>query len=323
MKLNRLAFAAGILLGASGAALAQSSAFIFQSGSNDQALIDQDASVPGSTAYGQIIQSQGADNTAIVQQGPNGSGAPISATARVAQQRTFGNLASVVQIGTTAGTNAELTQSGGSDSFGRIWQSDVSASQATGLQSSTNGSIDVQQGFGSASAYAATEQAGDASLIYLQQGRSGAGVSATQARVFQNGNGNIAMSQQYGVSGSSSYISQGSAQQPGSYYSGGEWVEVDASVIGEPAAASTASVSQGYGSNLTGYILQYGSEHYGSLGQTGTGNLGGIVQTGFGNTANISQSGAFGTATIAQRGSLAYGSIDQSGTGNNASIRQR
>jgi hypothetical protein len=345
MKLTHTALAAGILFGASAGAFAQSFGQIIQSGSNDQAMIEQNASAPGSSAIARISQSGGSDNFASVQQGPDGSNAAIRAEANVTQRISSSNFAEVKQIGTTGATSAQLTQENNNDSFARILQSTVNAGQIVAVQSATNSGLDIRQTSGSSSAYAAAEQAGDASLLTISQGQAGAGVTSTQARVYQNGQGAMASSSQYGVSGSSSYISQGSARMPGYYHSGTGWVEVDATVVGEAAPASTANVNQVSGSGLTAYILQYGAEHSGTVGQSGTGHLGGILQTGYfntasmsqsgtghvgtivqsgsGNTADMTQMGSFNTGTIAQSGVGATAWMFQNGSGNTGSITQR
>jgi hypothetical protein len=329
MKPTRLAVAAAILLGASGASFAQSTATIVQSGSYDYATIDQNAPA-GSVLAGTIVQSRGADNVARIRQEADASGGTVQASARITQWATGETFGDIIQIGTTGGTTAQLTQESSGNNGGGITQKNVSAATATGLQSAESSSVTISQVGGGASAYAEAKQVGDGwgSWLMITQGDAwfgGGGVTNTQARVFQDAEASSAHVSQRSVSDSSGYISQGSSERPGFYFSSlaNAWVEVDASVAGGVASESNAILSQDGGSNLTGYILQYGSFNNASLGQNGSFHVGGILQTGSGNHADLTQLGSFNTAAIFQYGNGGYASLFQNGTGNTGRITQR
>lgn len=327
MQTKRLAFAAGILFAACGSTYAQSNASILQfRDENDTATIEQGRVPAGSVLDASITQSRSSDNSATIRQRAGGSSSPVQASALVDMTGPTRNHAHVLQSGTTGGTTAELYLQHGNGSRAEVRQVDVSDSTAFLLQAGLNaGDARIVQGDGSASAHAETRQgAGRASTVYIGQGDQGlGGVTNTQARIDQEGHGDSAKVVQNSVDSSSGYISQGASPMPGYYYSSRGWVEVDRSLAVAPAAGSSAEITQQFGSNLTGYILQYGSGHIATVFQSGRDNTGGIVQTGYRNTAGVTQSGSFNTAFIAQSGNGATASLFQNGSGNTATIRQR
>jgi hypothetical protein len=187
----------------------------------------------------------------------------------------------------------------------------------------------IQQMAGTTSSYAAGEQGGGNHSLTVLQGQPGAAAISSQARHWQYGDANTGFTMQSGVSGANAYVSQGAGPYMAGYYFAptgpgtGTWVEVDRTVSGGPAQASSANMVQNYGSNLTGYILQYGSSQSAYVTQSGSDNLGGILQSGSGNSGNLNQSGALNSGTISQQGSSSVAWMTQSGSGNRATIKQR
>jgi hypothetical protein len=229
-----------------------------------------------------------------------------------------------MQIGVTDGSNVSLSQFFGSGSRADLLQFGVSSSRIRAYQVGSADNMLVQQTQGTSGSYAAAEQVGTGSTITLLQGQPSGGVMGTHGRVFQYGDSNSALTVQANLTNSASYISQGSPQMPGSYYTPSSgWVTVDAGVVPTSTNYSNATVFQTGGSSLTGYILQYGSGLSASVTQSGDANVGGILQAGGGNSAFMAQSGFGGTATISQQGNGLFANVNQSGMGNTATIKQR
>jgi hypothetical protein len=325
MKLNPLCIAAGILLGASGAVFAQSTASIEQSGNRPDASIDQDAP-SGSALNARITQSAGHGNTARIEQRPDASGGAVQASATIDQRATGGGGAVLLQSGTTGSTFAGVVQEVGGELYSSIWQNKVHDSVVRSYQTGGASYLFIDQ-YNSSSAYAEAREADgyDSFLNIVQGDGSGGGVTNTQARVFQRAQDSEATLTQTRLENSSGYISQGSAERPGYYFSSlsNSWIEVDAGVAGGRATDSSARLSQSDGSYQTGYILQYGSSNTARVTQTGSHNTAGILQTGSGNYGEITQAGSLNIAWVKQYGDGDWASISQTGTSGIARITQR
>lgn len=319
MKQRHLAIAAAAALAALGAQAQV--AQITQSGSNDTATVEQFSYFGGqSTAI--VTQSGGSGNQVSVLQQAQ---APGSTTAAVMQTGTTGNIATATQINTANGTTIDLFQNPGSSTTANLTQVDSNFARMRSFQSGNGSTATLQQINATAGAYAAAEQVGNGHQQTIIQGQpNGAGVVGSSSRVFQYGENNTGFSLQRSLNNSVSYISQGSPQEPGSYWSGGGrgWVQVEPGIVPVFTSNTDASIYQ-TGDTNRGYILQYGTGHYGTVDQSGSANTGGILQTGTSNFANLTQSGVGGTASIAQHGTGYNAVIIQSGMGNTATIRQR
>jgi hypothetical protein len=319
MNRQRLAIAAavGLLASAAQAQIAQ----ISQSGSNDSASIEQ-VTASGSNSAAFITQSGGNGNTAAVQQFPS---APGSTSASVTQTATFGSTGRVAQFGTSNGTTLDLNQFNGGGSVADLTQFGSDNTRIRAFQSATGSDMLVQQQQSSGGAYAGAEQGGNALRMTLIQGQPVGGVVNSSVRIFQYGDSNDATTIQANTTQSVAYTSQGSAQNPGSYYGGAVrgWVQVEPGIAPQVATNSQATVLQNDGFGHMAYILQYGSFQNAYVSQSGSGNLGGILQTGSGNYGSVTQTGYASSATISQQGSGLNANIMQSGSGNTATIRQR
>jgi len=327
-KTQRTCFAIAALV-ACGGASAQAAGYISQTGSNDQASIDQ-TSPAGTLSVSNIYQSGGANNVVTVLQANNVAGpAPggiVGAYNSLTQQATIGDTAKVTQINAGVGSTVVMTQSNGSNSQVDLLQAGVSGAQMNINQSGDNHSQMVQQTAGTLGGFIRTGQTGSGSTMTVLQGQpSGGGVTNTQARVFQNGSTNTAVSMQAGGINNNTFVTQGGFTSPGYYYanSAGGYVEVDRTISGGLTTNSSATVYQTGGMNQTAYILQYGTALSGTIIQAGDGNLSGILQTGSSDTAYINQSGIAGNATVSQKGTGLNATISQGGAGNRATVTQR
>jgi hypothetical protein len=296
MKTTRIAFAACILLGASGGTFAQSNANISQDGIRGEATIDQTAPA-GSTLWASILQS-GSRGTARIEQRPGASGGPIEGIAGIFQQTAgTNNEASIRQTGTTGGTDAAIYQDG-NHFQSTLTQKNANTSFITSVQSNIGYSDVTVHQIDTSLAFAQARQAGSGNSIKIRQAR---------------------------VDNSTAYVSQDASVMPGYYQDGPSeiWVEVDPNVAGGNAIESSAKIRQSDGNGQTAYILQYGSYNKARVAQSGFYVWAGILQAGSGNDGSIAQSGSHNTAEIKQYGNGDIATLSQGGFFNTARITQR
>ena len=342
-KLSAIAFAYTLAMTMGGAALAQTSADISQTGQGNAAYAEQ------------VSNSNGSTTASIVQSGNgNRAGNPDSSTV----SDTAGG---IWQKGNQGNTTAEVRQSGNSN-LGMVSQEGVSGKYARVTQFGNNntGTISQQGGIGGGAALLQTGQDQRAAITVLSgnprfESEGNAGVvevsqfsQGNRAEVVQRGVGKTTLVQagsnntarldspsslarsliveQFGRDNTVSTVALGSVRQYGSGNS--------AMLLGGPGGFQ--GPSEFYAAQNS--IEQSGNFNHASINQQASHGdiVASINQLGSSNTASISTSGRYGGKTqIDQRGNAnsasivqnnfeaRNASITQSGTGNRSTVEQK